>query len=105
MEAFTKLLAGAALTLGSIVALSAVAQPDERPDQRARPSAAGSIYSHEDLQRAADMTQQMSATGANTASRHHLDDEQLSGSRSLAYLQALERHQSDIDRMLARPSP
>ena len=59
--------------------------------------------SHEQLQNDTSMTQRMSTPNAHTDRQNHRTDEQLQRSRDAGYLAALEQHQGDIDRMLARP--
>ena len=59
--------------------------------------------SHEQLQNDAFMTESMSTPNAHTDRQNHRTDEQLERSQNAGYLAALERHQADIDRMLARP--
>jgi len=51
------------------------------------------------------MTEQMSTPNANTDSQYHAGDEQLERSQSAGYVQAVEQHQADIKRMLARGTP
>lgn len=58
---------------------------------------------HEQLQNDAFMTESMSTPNAHTDRQNHRTDEQLRRSQNAAYLAALEGHQADIDRMLARP--
>lgn len=73
-----------------------------------RPSSAPravSSYSHDQLQRDATMTQQMSTPNANTDSQYHGNDGQLDRSQSASYVAALEQHRADIDRILARGAP
>ena len=59
--------------------------------------------SHEQLQNDTSMTESMSTPNAHTDRRNHRSDEQLGRSQDAGYLAALERHQADVDRMLARP--
>lgn len=59
--------------------------------------------SHEQLQNDAFMTESMSTPNAHTDRQNHRADEQLGRSQNAGYLAVLERHQADIDRMLARP--
>jgi hypothetical protein len=70
-------------------------------DSRPVPAPQGS-RDHETLQIDADMTQQMSTPNADTARQNHLRDPQLARSQDPGYLAALEQHQRDVDRMLAR---
>lgn len=96
-----KLLIVAAGLFGLMVTVGVLDGPGD-PTNRP-PTAPG--YSHEELQRAADMTQQMSTPVANTGSTYHARDEQLQRSSSAGYVRAVEQHQTDIDRMLARETP
>lgn len=93
--------------VGVIVATMVVVGVSERGNDPSpsTPPAVVSGYSHEDLQPDADMTRQMSAPNANTESQSHTADPQLERSKDPAYLRALEQHQRDEDRMLARPTP
>ena len=60
-------------------------------------------YSHEQLQRDAGMTQQMSVPNASgPMEQYQTRDPQLDRAQDPAYVGALEQHQRDIDRMLAR---
>ena len=59
--------------------------------------------SHDQLQIDTSMIEIMSTPNAHTDRQNHRSDEQLRRSQNAAYLAALERHQADIDRMLARP--
>jgi hypothetical protein len=58
---------------------------------------------HEQLRIDSFMIEQMSTPNAETGRQNHRRDQQLESSRDPGYLAALERHQADIDRMLARP--
>lgn len=60
-------------------------------------------FSHEQLQNDTSMTESMSTPNAHTDRQNHRTDRQLESSQDPGYLAALERHQTDIDRMLARP--
>lgn len=97
-----KLLIVAAGLFGLMVTVGVVDGPGDTTN---RPPTAPTGYSHEELQRAADMTQQMSTSVANTGSAYHARDEQLQRSSSAGYVRAVEQHQTDIDRMLARETP
>ena len=97
-----KLLVVAAGLFGLMVMVGVVDGPRDTTNGK---STAPAAYSHNELQRAADMTQQMSTPAANTGSTYHAGDEQLQRSSSVAYLRAVEQHQTDIDRMLARETP
>ena len=98
-----RLLFVAVAFFGSVITLGALTTPDDAPDP-ARPAAVAGIP-HDQLQADADMTQQMSAPNANTGSQAHRNDGQLDRSQSPGYVAALEQHQADIDRMLARGTP
>jgi hypothetical protein len=89
----------------SVVMLGVAITPDDTNNGPTTRPATVSVYSHDELQRAADMTEQMSAPGANTGSQAHADDEQLQRSQDPGYAAALEQHQADLDRMLARETP
>jgi hypothetical protein len=95
----------AVLLIGSLVTLEIATGPNDPPGSRVGRPAATS-YSHDELQRAADMAQRMSAPNANSDHPVHRDDEQLRRSRDdPGYVDALEWHQADIDRMLAQGRP
>lgn len=99
-----KVLVVVALFFGSVIALAVATEPDARPAPASSTTVGG--YSHELLQRDADMTQRMSLPTADGAmQRGQVPDAQLDHSRSASFVRALEQHQADIDRMLARPSP
>lgn len=104
MGSFTKFIVGPAFALGAIVGLASLTAPDD-PADSGRAPAASSTYSHEVLQSASDMTQQMSAPDANTSAQVHREDDQLARSQSPAYLRALEEHQAGVAQMLAEPVP
>ena len=104
MGPFTRLVVGPALALGTIVALASLTTPDD-PAGSKPPASISATYSHEVLQSDADMTQQMSAPGANTSSQFHREDGQLARSQRPGYVQALEAHQAGLAQMLAEPSP
>ena len=97
-----RLLIVAVLFVGSMIAVGAISGPQPTTGP-ARP--VGSSVSHEELQRDANMTQQMSTPNANTDAAVHDDDAQLQRSQNPGYVDALEQHQADIDRMLARGTP
>lgn len=102
---FKRTLAVAALFFASVIALGVATQPDDRSGPSDRP-AATSRYSHDELQRSADMTQRMSGPDANTGHAVHSTDEQLQRSQQdPGYVGELEQHQADLDRMLARGEP
>ena len=98
-----RLLIVAVAFLGLVTTVGVVSGPgDAIPGRSSSPAA---VYSHDELQRAADMTQQMSTPGANTGSTYHAGDEQLQRSSSAGYVRAVEQHQADVDRMLGRGAP
>ena len=105
MGPFTKLVVGPAFALGTIVGLASLTAPDDPAAPRPATRVASPAYSHELLQRDADMTQQMSAPAANTSSEAHRGDGQLARSQNLDYLRALEQHQAGLAQMLAEPAP
>lgn len=99
-----KMLIVAALFFVSVIALAVTTEPDTRPGPATSTNVGG--YSHALLQRDADMTQRMSSPTADGAmQRGEVRDAQLDHSQSSAFVRALEQHQDDIDRMLARPTP
>ncbi len=100
-KATRRLIVAGALFFGGVFTLAAATEPDSSPTQD-RP-AYSSAYDHAQLQRDAEMTQTMSAPGANTGAQKHRGDDQLRHSSDPAFLRDLEAHQADIDRMLARP--
>ncbi len=104
-RALKTLMFVAVAVFGSIITLGLVTTTDNPAHRPPTRPAATAGYSHDELQRAADMTQQMSAPGANTSSSIHANDEQLARSQSPGYVQAVERHQADINRMLAEGTP
>ena len=100
--AVKKLLVIAVLFFGLVIAAGVASQPDRRP--AAAGSASGG-YSHQLLQRDAQMTQRMSSSSADSPmQRGQVRDQQLDHSQDPAFVRALELHQADIDRMLARPT-
>ena len=99
------LLIVALVFFGSVITLGVVTTPDDVTNGPATRPAAVSGYTHDELQRAADMTQQMSTPNANTGSPIHAGDEQLARSQSPGYVRAVEQHQAAIDRMLANGTP
>lgn len=89
--------------LGSLVALETYYGTE---DAGQVPSAAlAGSGSHETLQNDVEMTQRMSTPNADTGSQAHRGDGQLERSQSPGYVRALEQHQAQIDRMLARGTP
>lgn len=98
VERFGKRLAiFAGLFFTGILALGLANEPQGGSGVPAR-QAPGISYSHEVLQQDALMTQQMSTPNAPV----HNNDAQLHRSQDPGYVRSLERHQEDIDRMLAR---
>ena len=98
-----RLLIVAVAFLALMITVGVVSGPDDTTG--GRPSTPAAVYSHEELQRAANMTQQMSTPNASTDSQYHAGDEQLQRSSNTGYVRAVEQHQADIDRMLARGTP
>ena len=67
--------------------------------------ASSRVDDHDNLQRDAEMTQRMSAPNASGPMfSGQIRDPQLAHSQNPAFVRALEEHQADIDRMLARPT-
>jgi hypothetical protein len=101
-KALRRLIITVVVFFGGVLTLAAATEPDggTRPPS---PPAYSGTYDHNQLQRDAQMTQNMSAPNANTDSQYHRSDEQLSHSSDPAFVRDLEAHQADIDRMLARP--
>jgi len=63
-----------------------------------------SVDDHDTLERDALMTQRMSApNAAGPMFTGQVQDDQLAHSQNPGFIRALEEHQADIDRMLARP--
>jgi hypothetical protein len=89
----------------SLIVLGVAATTTSDPSQTRTVKPPDASYSHVSLQPDADMTQQMSAPNADTGRPNHTNDPQLTRAADAAYLRSLEQHQSDIDRMLARPVP
>lgn len=98
-----RLLVVTVVFLGLVIVVAAASGPKESSGVTRPASTSG--YSHELLQSDAYMTQQMSAPNANTDSQSHAGDAQLDRSQNPGYVAALEHHQADIDRMLARGTP
>ena len=93
------------VSLASLLTVGVITAPDDEPgDGPSRRPGAGAVagYSHDQLQGDANMTEQMSTPNAATASQSHTRDAQLARSQDPGYVAALEQHQADIDRMLAR---
>lgn len=98
-----KLLLVATLLFGTAFGLGLASEPDGT-STKATTISGGSTYSHELLQRDATMTQRMSTPNADgPMQRGEVYDAQLDHSQSPGFVRALEQHQADIDRMLARP--
>lgn len=97
-----RLIITAVLFFGGVFTLAVWSEPDGGAGAPSPPSYSGT-YDHDQLQRDAQMTQNMSAPNANTDAQYHRGDEQLSHSSDPAFVRDLEAHQADIDRMLARP--
>lgn len=94
------------LVISTIFVATGLAGQGSTATGRTRPPPASSIAAHPRLQTAADMTQAMSAPTASGAMQAGLvPDDQLLRSSDPAFVAALEQHQGDIDRMLARPAP
>lgn len=91
------------LFLGSLVALETYYGTEDAGPVPSGPAAVSG--SHETLQNDADMTQRMSTPNADTGSPAHRGDDQLARSQNEGYVRALEEHQAQIDRMLARETP
>ena len=127
MRTLKRLLVGLALWSGLIVGIS-VSTSDGAPPAPASPAAvtptrttrtpstdvtsapappvaASRVDDHDNLQRDAEMTQRMSAPNASGPMfSGQIRDPQLAHSQNPAFVRALEDHQADIDRMLARPT-
>lgn len=99
---FMKLMVAVVVFFGSVAAIGAMSTSEDGAGTPPGGASTGSGYTHEELQNAASMTQQMSAPDANTGSPGHNGDEQLARSGSPGYVRAVEQHQADIDRMLAK---
>jgi hypothetical protein len=100
-KSLRRLTITAVLFFGGVLTLAAVSEPDGGARTPSPPAYSGT-YDHDQLQRDAQMTQNMSTPNANTDSQYHRDDVQLSHSSDPAFVRELEQHQADIDRMLAR---
>ena len=100
-KALRRFLIAVVVFFGGVLTLAAVSEPDDGGGAPSRPAYSGT-YDHDQLQRDAQMTQNMSAPNANTDAQYHRNDEQLSHSSDPAFVRDLEAHQADIDRMLAR---
>ncbi len=90
--------------LGLVVVLAALSAPDEASPGAPARTPAASTFDHDQLQVDANMTQQMSTPSADgPMQRGQIGEDQLDRSWLPGYVRALEQHQADIDRMLARP--
>ena len=101
-KALRRLILIAVVFFGGVLMLAAVSEPERDAGAPSRPGYSGT-YDHDQLQRDARMTQDMSTPNANTDAPYHRNDEQLSHSSDEAFVRDLEAHQADLDRMLARP--
>jgi hypothetical protein len=101
-KASRRLVMTAVVFFGGVLTTAAISESDGGPGAPSRPAYSGT-YDHNQLQRDAGMTQNMSTPNANTDSQYHRNDEQLTHSSDPAFVRDLEAHQADIDRMLARP--
>ena len=97
-----KLVIVATVFFGTLIGVGVVSETDTtRPGAT---SGSGGSISHELLQRDVEMTQRMSTPAADGPMQRGLaPDSQLGHARNPGFVQALEQHQADIDRMLARP--
>lgn len=87
------------------VTLTTATPPTATPPTPTPPAASVRADAHDTLQRDAEMTQRMSApTASGPMFSGQIRDEQLDHSQSPGFVKALEQHQADIDRMLARPT-
>lgn len=87
------------------VTLTTLAPPTATQPTPTPPAASVRADAHDTLQRDAEMTQRMSApTASGPMFSGQIRDEQLDHSQSPGFVKALEQHQADIDRMLARPT-
>jgi hypothetical protein len=93
-----RLLGAAIIGMGAL----ALATPGGAPTSPDVP-AVGVRPAHEQLQNDTSMIEQMSTLNADTGRQNHRRDQQLERSRDPGFLAALEQHQADVDRMLARP--
>lgn len=100
-----KLLVAITLFFAAITVAAALSAPDS-PSSTPRPAATAGPVDEATLHGDAAMTQQMSVVGANgPMQRYGTPDAQLTHSQSPAFVGQLERHQADVDRMLARQTP
>ena len=104
MGALRAFIVAQVIFLGVVTVVAGLAAPDAPSTAPAQSSVSG--YSHDVLQRDADMTQQMSAPNSDgPMQRYEVVDPQLEHSQQVGFVQALEDHQADTDRMLAIPTP
>lgn len=97
------LAASAFALLALIVTIGVVSQPSGSAPAPGSPPAVTGTYDHAQLQRDAVMTQQMSTPNASGPMQDgRVREGQLQRSQDPAYVGALEQHEADIDRMLAR---
>lgn len=96
-----KWLIASLVVLFAVLALSTTRTGEQ---QLPAPAPDPASVPHDLLQVDANMTQQMSAPNASVG-QNHLRDDQLQRSQDPNYVQLLESHQADIDRMLARVGP
>jgi hypothetical protein len=101
-RAIRRLMFSAVAFVASVITLGVVTAPDDAPNRP--PSAPGTVssYSHDQLQRDATMTQQMSTPNADTDSQYHANDGQLDRSQSAGYVARTARRAC---RTRARPRP
>lgn len=122
MRALKRVLVGLALWSGLVVGIGVGSSDDAGPAPASPvavtvtlttatpptptpPAASVRADAHDTLQRDAEMTQRMSApTASGPMLSGQIRDEQLDHSQSPGFVKALEQHQADIDRMLARPT-
>ncbi len=98
-----KVLIGVTMFFAVVIGVGLASEPDRAPTRPVTASG-DAAYSHELLQRDADMTQRMSTPRADgPMQRGALRDPQLDHSQVPGFVDALVQHQEAIDRMLARP--
>ena len=84
----------------SVVAFGLATAPDDQPADSTR-GAPNAEYSHEQLQGAANMTQAMSTVNAGGRMQSgQMADDQLRQSHNPGFVDALEQHQAEVNRML-----
>lgn len=104
-RAVKKLMFVTVAFFGSVITVGLVTAPDDAPNGPTSSWGTAATYSHDQLRRDANMTQQMSTPNPNTGSQYHANDGQLDRSQNAGYVAALEQHQADIDQMLGRGAP